>query len=79
MIDPTNRLKEELGRRVLLLDSAMGTMIQRCRLTEDDFRGERFRDHHCDLQGNNDLLVCTRPDVVTEIHRSNLQAGADII
>ncbi|MCO6441534.1 MAG: methionine synthase [Nitrococcus mobilis] len=79
MTDPTNRLREELEHRVLLLDSATGTMIQRYRLTEEDFRGERFRDHSCNLQGNNDLLVCTRPDIVTEIHRSNLQAGADII
>ena len=79
MSDPRKRLQEELERRILLLDSATGTMIQHYRLTEEDFRGERFGDHPGNLQGNNDLLVCTRPDIVTEIHRSNLQAGADII
>jgi 5-methyltetrahydrofolate--homocysteine methyltransferase len=54
-------------------------MIQRYRLTEADFRGERFADHHHDLKGNNDLLVLTRPDVVREIHHAYLEAGADII
>ena len=57
----------------------MGTMIQRYRLTEADFRGQRFRDHPHDLKGNNDLLILTRPDVVGEIHRAYLEAGADII
>jgi len=73
------RLRELLAQRILLLDGAMGTMIQRYRLTEADFRGERFRDHHHDLKGNNDLLVLTRPDVVREIHHAYLEADADII
>ena len=68
-----------LAHRILLLDGAMGTMIQRYRLGEADFRGERFRDHHHDLKGNNDLLILTRPDVISEIHHAYLAAGADII
>ncbi len=68
-----------LARRILILDGAMGTMIQRHRLSEADFRGERFRDHSKDLKGNNDLLVMTRPDVVREIHEQYLAAGADLI
>src|SRR5262245_64162679 len=72
-------LKTQLAKRILVLDGAMGTMIQRYRLTETDFRGERFADHHHDLKGNNDLLVLTRPDIVREIHRAYLEAGADII
>jgi 5-methyltetrahydrofolate--homocysteine methyltransferase len=75
----TARLDELLARRILLLDGAMGTMIQRYRLTEAEFRGERFRDHRHDLKGNNDLLVLTRPDVIREIHHAYLEAGADII
>ena len=75
----TARLAELLARRILLLDGAMGTMIQRYRLTEAEFRGERFRDHRHDLRGNNDLLVLTRPDVIREIHHAYLDAGADII
>ena len=73
---------EDLARladRILVLDGAMGTMIQRCRLTEDDFRGEEFRDHTVKLQGNNDMLVLTRPDIIASIHRQYLEAGADII
>src|SRR5881398_1484284 len=73
------RLHDLLAKRILLLDGAMGTMIQRYRLTEADFRGERFRDHRHDLKGNNDLLILTRPDVIGEIHRAYLAAGADII
>lgn len=72
-------LRETLSRRILILDGAMGTMIQRYKLTEDDFRGERFKQHPCDLKGNNDLLVITRPDVIQAIHREYLEAGADII
>ena len=72
-------LHELLAQRILVLDGAMGTMIQRYRLTEADFRGERFVDHHHDLKGNNDLLVLTRPDVVRDIHHAYLEAGADII
>ncbi|HEY7791405.1 MAG TPA: homocysteine S-methyltransferase family protein, partial [Vicinamibacterales bacterium] len=76
-------VREELARllqqRILVLDGAMGTMIQRHGLTEADFRGERFRAHGHDLQGNNDLLVLTRPDVIEEIHHQYLEAGSDII
>jgi 5-methyltetrahydrofolate--homocysteine methyltransferase len=72
-------LRALLDRRVLLLDGAMGTMIQRHRLTEADFRGERLRDHPHDLKGNSDLLVLTRPDIISSIHHAYLAAGADII
>ena len=75
----TDRLHDLLARRILILDGAMGTMIQRYTLTEADFRGERFRQHARDLKGNNDLLVLTRPDVISEIHHQYLEAGADII
>ncbi len=68
-----------LAERILLLDSGMGTMIQQYPLSEEDFRGQRFRDHPSDLKGNNDLLVLTRPDVIREIHDRNLEAGADIL
>ena len=61
-------LHRELSHRILILDGAMGTMIQRYKLTEEDFRGERLRDHPKDLKGNNDLLCLTRPDVIGEIH-----------
>jgi len=72
-------LKQSLENRVMLLDGAMGTMIQGYSLGEDDFRGDRFGDWHMDLQGNNDLLVITRPKVIREIHSQYLDAGADII
>ena len=68
-----------LKERVLLLDGAMGTMIQRYKLTEEDYRGERFKNHPSDLKGNNDLLSLTRPDVISEIHEAYLEAGSDII
>ena len=68
-----------LQERILIIDGAMGTMIQRYRLGEDAFRGERFKDHPKDLKGNNDLLVLTRPDVIREIHDAYLAAGADIL
>ena len=72
-------IEQAVSDRILVLDGAMGTMIQRCRLTEDDFRGEKFRDHTVKLQGNNDMLVLTRPDIIASIHRQYLEAGADII
>ncbi|MFN3841724.1 MAG: methionine synthase [Rehaibacterium terrae] len=85
-------LLDALGRRILVLDGAMGTMIQRHRLGEDDFRGPRFAtgcdqahahahgpDCGCDLKGNNDLLSLTRPDIIREVHRAYLAAGADLI
>jgi 5-methyltetrahydrofolate--homocysteine methyltransferase len=68
-----------LAQRIVILDGAMGTMIQRHRLSEVDFRGERFRDHPRDLKGNNDLLPLTRPDVIRAIHDAYLAAGADIV
>ena len=68
-----------LPDRILILDGAMGTMIQRYGLTEEDFRGERFSSSEVLLKGNNDLLSITRPDVIGEIHRAYLEAGSDII
>jgi 5-methyltetrahydrofolate--homocysteine methyltransferase len=73
------RLKRLLEERIVLLDGAMGTMIQRARLDESAFRGARFRDYGRDLRGNNDLLVLTQPGVIADIHRAYLEAGADII
>lgn len=72
-------LPEILKNRIAILDGAMGTMIQRYKLTEADYRGERFKDHPKDLKGNNELLQFTRPDVITEIHEQYLAAGADLI
>jgi len=72
-------LRLSLESRILLLDGAMGTMIQAFSLDEDDFRGERFTDWQHDLKGNNDLLSLTRPNVIQDIHRQFLDAGADII
>ena len=68
-----------LAQRILVLDGAMGTMIQRFKLSEADFRGDRLKDHPKDLKGNNELLQFTRPDVLREIHAGYLAAGADII
>ena len=76
--DRTEELKEILSRRILVLDGAWGTMIQERRLEEADFRGERFKAHGHDLKGNNDFLILTRPDVVTDIHDAFLAAGADV-
>jgi 5-methyltetrahydrofolate--homocysteine methyltransferase len=73
------RLDSLLSRRVLILDGAMGTMIQRYKLQEADFRGERFAGHPHDLKGNSDVLVLTRPDVIGAIHREYLEADADVI
>ncbi len=75
----TLQLKEAISKRILLLDGAMGTMIQSYKLTESDFRGKKFAHHPHDLKGNNDLLSLTRPDVIEEIHRAYLDAGTDII
>lgn len=72
-------LGELAAKKILFLDGAMGTMIQRHPLTEEDFRGDRFADHPSDLKGNNDLLTLTRPDIIGEIHRKFLAAGSDII
>jgi 5-methyltetrahydrofolate--homocysteine methyltransferase len=71
--------EQHLENRILILDGAMGTMIQRYKLDEAQYRGERFKDWPCDLQGNNDLLTLTQPEIIRDIHRAYLEAGADII
>ena len=72
-------IKELLQERILIIDGAMGTMIQRYKLSEEDYRGERFKDWPSDLKGNNDLLSLTQPHIIREIHGKYLDAGADII
>ena len=72
-------LPETLKQRIVILDGAMGTMIQRFKLTEADYRGERFKDFAKDVKGNNELLSLTRPDVIRDIHEGYLAAGADLI
>ena len=74
-----NKIQNLLKERILVLDGAMGTMVQKYALQESDFRGERFVEHPVPLKGNNDILVLTRPDVIREIHEKYLVAGADII
>lgn len=74
-----NTIREELGKRILVIDGAMGTMIQQYKLAEEDYRGERFKDWHTDVKGNNDLLSITQPKIITAIHKDYLDAGADII
>jgi 5-methyltetrahydrofolate--homocysteine methyltransferase len=73
------QLKSELNKRILIIDGAMGTMIQRYELTEADYRGEQFKNHPHDLKGCNDLLSLTKPGVIEEIHRGYFAAGADIV
>lgn len=73
------QLPEILKQRIVILDGAMGTMIQRYKLTEADYRGTRFTEHHVDVKGNNELLLLTRPEVIREIHEQYLAAGADLI
>ena len=73
------KIKEIFNDRILILDGAMGTMVQSYNLTETDFRGDCFKDHPKDLKGNNDLLCLTRPDIVGEIHKAYFDAGADIV
>ena len=77
--DTERTLERLLSQRILVLDGAMGTMVQRHRLGEADFRGERFKNHPRDLKGDNDLLVLVRPDVIAGIHDAYLRAGSDII
>src|ERR1700761_370893 len=72
-------LEALLQKRIVIIDGAMGTTLQRFKLTEADFRGERFKDHPKDLKGNGDLLVLTKPEVIASVHRRFLEAGADII
>jgi 5-methyltetrahydrofolate--homocysteine methyltransferase len=74
-----NRFDEILAERIMVLDGAMGTMIQKHNLTEEDFRGEQFKAYKGDLKGNNDLLSLTKPDIISSIHTEYLEAGADII
>src|SRR5690606_34508593 len=73
------KIQDILRDRILIIDGAMGTMIQRHSLTEADYRGEKFKNHPVPLKGNNDLLSLTRPDIIKDIHRQYLEAGADII
>jgi 5-methyltetrahydrofolate--homocysteine methyltransferase len=77
--DRSAELRALMAQRILILDGAMGTMVQRKKLVEADYRGQRFADHPKDLKGNNDLLCLTRPDVIGGIHEAYLQAGADIL
>ena len=74
-----NSIIGELNSRILVLDGAMGTMIQTYKLEEEDYRGDKFKDHDIPLKGNNDLLSITKPEIIKEIHRGYLNAGADII
>ncbi|HLB57642.1 MAG TPA: methionine synthase, partial [Gammaproteobacteria bacterium] len=78
-MQPLDALKEQLKKRILILDGGMGTMIQRHELQENDFRGTRFQDFPHDLKGNNDLLSLTQPQIITAIHSAYLEAGADLI
>lgn len=75
----TEALHQQLAQRIMVLDGGMGTMIQSYKLDEQDFRGSRFGDWPCDLKGNNDLLVLSKPEVIREIHNAYLEAGADIL
>jgi methionine synthase I (cobalamin-dependent) len=75
----SERLIADAQRRILILDGAMGSMLQRYKLGEDDFRGDRFRHFGHDLKGNNDLLVLTQPKIVQAVHQAYLDAGADLI
>src|SRR6185369_4280938 len=77
--DRTAELRELLSRRILILDGAMGTMIQRHRLSEEQYRGARFAGLDRDIKGNNELLTLTQPDIIRDIHEQYLAAGADII
>ncbi len=79
MNDAFSRLNALLSERILIIDGAMGTMIQAHKLTEADFRGERFKNHGFDVKGNNDLLNITQPDIIRDIHKQYFEAGADIV
>jgi len=79
MINQTKRLRALMAERILVLDGAMGTMIQNLKLEEEDYRGERFAGWHCSLKGMNDLLVLTQPKMIRDIHRAYLEVGSDII
>ncbi|MFT5653436.1 MAG: 5-methyltetrahydrofolate--homocysteine methyltransferase, partial [Psychromonas sp.] len=77
--DRSALIKAQLEKHILLIDGAMGTMIQSYKFEEEDYRGERFADWSCDVKGNNDLLVLSQPQVIADIHREYLDAGADIL
>jgi len=82
MADSVNQgelLKQLLHERIVVIDGAMGTMIQGFKLGEADYRGQQFANYSCDLKGNNDLLCITQPEIIELIHRQFLEAGADII
>ena len=79
MINKNSIFANLLKERILVLDGAMGTIIQECELNESDFRGELFSKHNKDLKGNNDILCLTRPELITEIHEKYLEAGCDIV
>lgn len=74
-----NTIEQEIKKRILVLDGAMGTMLQRYNFSEEDFRGERFKDFPVSLKGNNDLLSLTQPEAIAEVHRKYFEAGADIV
>ena len=75
----TAQLKQALKERILVLDGAMGTMLQAYKFTEEDFRGERFKDFHLSVKGNNDMLSLTQPAAIADVHRKYFEAGADIV
>ena len=75
----TSDLTKEIEKRILVLDGAMGTMIQQYKLSEEDFRGKLLKNHSHDLRGNNDLLSITKPEIIREIHEQYFEAGADIV
>ena len=79
IMNTESKLRELLDKRILIIDGAMGTMVQRYRLEEADYRGERFKDWHTDVKGNNDLLCLAQPHIIKEIHRKYLEAGANIL
>ncbi len=74
-----DKIYTEIEKRILVLDGAMGTMLQEYNFSEEDFRGERFKDYHLPLKGNNDLLSLTQPEAIREVHRKYFEAGADIV
>jgi 5-methyltetrahydrofolate--homocysteine methyltransferase len=79
IMSAVQKLHEILAKRIMVIDGAMGTMIQKYKLGEEEYRGERFKDYHRTVKGNNDLLVLTQPKIIEDIHREFLDAGADII
>ncbi|MFT4642925.1 MAG: 5-methyltetrahydrofolate--homocysteine methyltransferase, partial [Candidatus Azotimanducaceae bacterium] len=74
-----SNIQTQIQKRILVLDGAMGTMLQQYDFSEEDFRGERFKEYPSSLKGNNDLLSLTQPEAIAEIHRKYFEAGADIV